>query len=128
MQTSTILYFILALLTSFGVAYFQYFYKVKSKAKRTPLLFSLKAISLFLLLLLLINPKIETTELEHIKPILTVLIDNSKSISFFNEEENVKEYIDKLQKNIPLNDAFSIERFLFSDALGISDSLSFSGN
>ncbi|MFQ3296558.1 MAG: hypothetical protein ACI9WV_001925 [Patiriisocius sp.] len=128
MQTSTILYFILALLTSVGVAYFQYFYKPKSKAKHTPLLFSLKAISLFLLLLLLINPKIETTELEYIKPILTVLIDNSKSISFFNEEENVKECIDKLQKNIPLNDAFSIERFLFSDALGISDSLSFSGN
>jgi hypothetical protein len=67
------------------VAYFQYYYKVKNKLKVTGLLFVLKTMSLFLLLLLLINPTIEKIEIENEKPTLSVLVDNSKSVSFFKE-------------------------------------------
>ncbi|AUC86632.1 hypothetical protein CW731_03235 [Polaribacter sp. ALD11] len=83
---------------------------------------------MFLLILLLINPKIKTTELENIKPTLSVLVDDSSSIPFFNEEENVKEFISKLKTNNKLSDNFTIEFFNFSTNLEISDSLSFLGN
>jgi hypothetical protein len=127
-QTTTILYFILGLLTSVCVAYFQYIHKEKSIAKSTILLFLLKAISLFLVLLLLINPKIKTTEFENLKPTLSILVDNSKSIAFFKEEKRSMEFVDKLKNNSQLNDKFTIESFLFSDALSISKDLSFAGN
>lgn len=128
MQTTTILYLILALLLSAAISCFQYFYKVKSKAKINLLLFILKTLSLFLLFILLINPNINTTALENIKPTLSILVDNSKSIAYFKEEKNVKEFIHKLNNNSSLSDKFNIENFVFSNDLQISDSLSFSGN
>jgi len=127
LQTIIILYILIAFFVSIAVAYFQYLYKVKIKAKRTALLVVLKSISLFLLLLLIINPKIKTTTLENSKPTLSVLIDNSKSISFFNEEKNVVEFISKLKNNKKLATKFNFEYFAFSKALAVFDSLSFEG-
>ena len=127
MQSIIILYILIAFLASIAVAYFQYLYKVKTKAKRSTLLFILKSISLFLLLLLIINPKITTTTLENSKPILSILVDNSKSISFFNEQQNVIEFISKLKNNKNLSSKFNFEDFIFSKALAVSDSLSFKG-
>ena len=127
MQSIIILYILIALFASIAVAYFQYLYKVKTKAKRNTLLFILKSISLFLLLLLLINPKITTTIIENSKPTLSILVDNSKSISFFNEERNVIDFISKLKKNKELTAKFNFEDFIFSKALAVSDSLSFKG-
>jgi hypothetical protein len=128
LQTTSILQLLLALLLSVGISYFQYFYKAKSKAKINRLLFTLKALSLFLLLLLFINPKIKTTELENIKPTLSILVDNSKSISFFKEEKNIQEFISKLNNNSNLSNKFTIENLNFSSDLKISDSVSFLGN
>lgn len=128
MQTTSILQLLLALSLSVGISYFQYFYKAKRKAKINILLFTLKVLSLFLLLLLLINPKIKTTKLENIKPTLSILVDNSKSISFFKEEKNTQEFIRKLNNNSNLSNKFNIENFAFSRDLNISDSLSFLEN
>ena len=127
MQSIIILYILIAFFASISVAYFQYLYKVKTKAKRGTLLFILKSISLFLLLLLIINPKITTTTLENSKPILSILVDNSKSISFFNEQQNIIEFISKLKNNKNLSSKFNFEDFIFSKALAVSDSLSFTG-
>ena len=127
MQSIIILYILIAFFASISVAYFQYLYKVKTKAKRGTLLFILKSISLFLLLLLIINPKITTTTLENSKPILSILVDNSKSISFFNEQQNIIEFISKLKNNKNLSSKFNFEDFIFSKALAFSDSLSFKG-
>ncbi|WP_299667346.1 VWA domain-containing protein [uncultured Polaribacter sp.] len=128
MQTTTILYIIIALLLSLSVAFFQYFYKAKSKAKINSLLFSLKALALFLVLLLFINPKIKTTKLENSKPTLSVLVDDSKSISFFKEENNIEGFVNKLKENGTLRDKFNLEFCFFNSDLRISDSVSFSGN
>jgi hypothetical protein len=127
LQSIIILYILIAFFASISVAYFQYLYKVKTKAKRGTLLFILKSISLFLLLLLIINPKITTTTLENSKPILSILVDNSKSISFFNEQQNVIDFISKLKNNKNLSSKFNFEDFIFSKALAVSDSLSFTG-
>ncbi|WP_439127794.1 VWA domain-containing protein [Polaribacter sp.] len=84
--------------------------------------------SLFLLILLLINPKIKTTTYKNIKPTLSILVDNSKSIDFFKEKENVKDLISTLKSNTSLNDKFALENFAFGDDLQIEDSLSFNAN
>jgi hypothetical protein len=128
LQTTTILYLLLALLISVGISYFQYLYKAKSNAKINILLFTLKILSLFLLLLLCINPKVKRTTLENIKPTLSILVDDSKSISFFKEEKNMQDFISKLNNNSVLSNKFTIENLIFSTDLKISDRFSFSGN
>ncbi|WP_232455927.1 VWA domain-containing protein [Polaribacter sp. SA4-10] len=125
MQITTILYIIIALLLSISVAFFQYFYSVKSKTRINTLLFVLKTFSLFLLLLLLINPTIKNTELKNSIPVLAVLVDNSKSIPFFKEEKNVENFIEALNNNKSLNEKFLINEFTFGSSLRVLDSVSF---
>ena len=128
MQTTTILYIILALLLSLSIAFYQYFYKTKNKQKINILLFSLKTFSIFLLLLLLINPTIKTIKTENIKPVLSVLIDNSMSVSYFNQQENTRKIIEIIEENKLLNDKFEINQFTFGTDLNVLDSLSFDEN
>jgi len=122
------LYIVIALLISLFVAYFQYFYKAKNTAKVTISLFFLKALSLFLLLLLLINPIIKTTTYQNTKPTLSVLVDHSKSIEFFNEAVSVKDIVNQLKTNNSLNDKFALENFGFGDNLQVTDSVFFNAN
>lgn len=125
MQSNFILLIILALITSLAGAYFQYYYKIKNKVKTSLLLFTLKSLSIFLLLLLLINPKIEKIKITNIKPVLSILVDDSKSISFFEEVENVKEIINIINQNPNIKDKFKIQQFSFGDNIQVLDSLSF---
>ncbi|TMM31537.1 VWA domain-containing protein [Polaribacter aestuariivivens] len=81
--------------------------------------------SFFLLLLLFINPTIEKTTLVNTKPTLTVLVDNSKSVSFFKENETVKELLSNITNNKELNSKFDVETFSFGSQLNVLDSLSF---
>ena len=119
---------LIAVFLSMAIAYFQYYYKAKSIGNSTAFLFALKSISLFLLLLLIINPKIKTTVVENIKPTVSLLVDNSKSISFFKEEQNVIDFVSKLSNNSELSKKFNFQKFVFSETLIVSDSLSFNGN
>ena len=125
LQSTLILFSILALLLSISIAYFQYYYQIKNSIKVTPILFVLKATSLFLLLLLFINPTIEKTEITNIKPVLSVLVDNSKSTSFFKEDKNGADLLQVIDENGKLNKKFDIQKFTFGTSLQILDSLSF---
>lgn len=128
MQTATIFYILFALVLSLSVAFFQYYYKVKNKLKVTIILFALKTLSLFLLILLLINPVIEKVVIENEKPILSILVDNSKSISYFKEAESVRDIVSNVNNNNHLRDKFSINEFTFGKDLHVLDSLSFLEN
>tara|TARA_R110002167_G_scaffold114779_3_gene288732 strand:+ start:228 stop:2255 length:2028 start_codon:yes stop_codon:yes gene_type:complete len=128
LQTATIFYLVFALLLSISVAFFQYYYKVTNKPKVTSLLFVLKTLSLFLLILLLINPTIENTVLENEKPVLSILVDNSKSIAFFKEGNSVSEIVTNLSNSADLNTKFSLSDFSFGKNLQVLDSLSFLEN
>ena len=92
------------------------------------LLFALKAFSLFLLMVLLINPLIEKVVTENEKPILTILVDNSKSISFFKEDKNVNSIVSNINNDDGLKDKFALNEFAFGADLQLLDSLSFTGN
>ena len=128
MQTTTIIYFFGAILFSLGVSWLLYFYKSKELKKVDYFLFSLRAISTFLLLLLLINPKIENIETENEKPTLALLIDNSKSIKYFKEVENVEKLVSEIHKDNSLNKKFTIDNFTFGEHLKVLDSLTFLEN
>ena len=125
MQTTLVFYLFIALVVSISIAYFQYYFKVKNKIKQTRLLFFLKTLSVFLLFLLLINPKIENLKTTNEKPVLSLLIDNSSSLSFFKEENNVANFIKNIQTNNDLSKKFDIESFTFGSELKILDSLHF---
>lgn len=103
----------------------QYLYKVNDKTTIPKILFFLKASSLFLLIILLINPKIERSKITNEKPILSLLIDNSSSIQYFEESGQVKKLINKLENNSALTTKFLIEKYSFGENLKILDSLNF---
>lgn len=126
MQTITLVYILLALLLGIFVAFFQYFFKVKRKPKITVLLFTLKALSVFLLLILLLNPKITVKSIINKKPVLTVLSDNSSSISFFNESQNMKGFSERVVNDSDLKNKFDIKTYSFGNGLVFNDSLKFS--
>ena len=125
MPTSTVLYIVLSVLLSVAVSFFQYFYKTKKAPKVNVLLFILRAMSLFLIGLLLINPKIKSTETEDIKPVLSFLIDNSLSTKHFKEEASVNTIVEEVAKSKDLNDKFDVSYFSFGKNINTLDSLSF---
>lgn len=126
METSTLIYLVLAVLLSVAIAFFQYFYKVKRTPKVHVLLFSLKALTLFLIGLLLINPKIKTLETENIKPVLSVLVDNSLSTQFFKEDKTVRNLLSEVQDQNKIQEKFAVQYFSFGKEISVLDSLSFS--
>lgn len=125
MNSTTVLFIVLVALLSVAIAFFQYFFKVKKSPKIHILLFALKALSLFLLGLLLINPKIKVQETENIKPVLSVLIDNSLSTKFFKEEKQAEEALLKVKNNAELQDKFDVAYFSFGNEINVLDSLTF---
>lgn len=85
----------------------------------------LRFITVFLLLLLLINPKFESISYYNEKPNLVIAVDNSESIAFLNQTENAKKTFDFLKSHPELNERFTIESFKFDAALNPLDSLDF---
>ena len=125
MQTTTALYILLAFLLSLAIAYYQYIQGSKDVRHRKIFLFSLRTFSVFLLLLLLINPAVQKKTIENTKPVLAVLIDNSASTAFFKEEEKVKTILEELETNVPLNTKFELSYFSFGASVNVKDSLTF---
>ncbi len=126
MQSTTLIYIVITVLCSLVIAFFQYFFKEKKQPKIVIALFILKTLSLFLIGLLLINPKIDIVATQNIKPKLSVLIDNSLSTSFFKEEKKVKEILNIIANNEELNRKYQISNFSFGNSIKVLDSLSFS--
>lgn len=126
MSIKILLYILLALLCSISIAAFQYFFSVKKRHKINILLFILKVLSLFFIGLLLTNPKIKNTKTENIKPVLSVLVDNSLSVKYFNEEKIVGDWLQKIRSNKRLQNKFDIDFYAFGENMQALDSLSHS--
>jgi len=124
-STQTLLYIILAGIVALLLALFQYKFKAKGAAKRNALFAFLRFLSIFGVLILLINPKFEQVTVYNEKPNLVVAIDNSKSIPHLNQSENVLSIIESFKKNDALNNAFNTDVFSFGNNLNTIDSLDF---
>ncbi len=96
-----------------GLSYFQYFYKAKSKSNTTKLLAFLRFLSVFGLLLLLINPILSRSTFETIKTPLPIVVDNSSSIEDLKANQIAKELYEKIRSNSKLNDKFDVQTYSF---------------
>ena len=123
-MTYTFLYIILATTISLGIAFFQYFYKTKYN-KQNILLAILRFLAVFTVLLLLINPKFKSQQLIDIPPILNILVDNSSSITYAEQDQKVSEFINELKNNTEINKKFAVNYFAFSNNLYQQDTFSF---
>ncbi len=127
MNYTTIFYISIAFLAALGLVYYQYFWKQKI-SKTNFILGFLRLLSIFCLLLLLINPSLEKTRLEKVKPMLFLAIDNSSSIQHLQQENTVKQIVNQFTTNTYLKDKFEIKQFTFGEKLSHLDSLYFNEN
>ncbi|MET6990534.1 VWA domain-containing protein [Sediminicola arcticus] len=125
MQTSSVLYILLAALLAFPIVYVQYFYKNKGSRKLRIFLSLLRFLAIFGLLLVLINPKLAKTEYEIEKSNLVVLVDNSTSIKKANTNTNVDSLLRKITGNKSVLDLFNLQTFSFGNGIETLDSLNF---
>ncbi|ENA1802481.1 hypothetical protein ABF179_001886 [Flavobacterium psychrophilum] len=115
MNTNTILLIILSLVTAGGLSFYQYFYRNKNYNKVNFLLALLRFISIFSIILLLINPVISRKTYETSKTPLPIIVDNSQSISELKQEKISKELSQKLLENTQLNDKYDVQLFSFDN-------------
>ncbi|HQZ24185.1 MAG TPA: hypothetical protein PLD18_02705 [Flavobacterium sp.] len=127
MTTNTILLLLLSLLIASGLSFFQYFYKAKTKSKVNLVLAFLRFVTIFGILLLLINPIITSKTLETIKTPLPIVVDNSSSIVDLKANEPALVLSKKLSQNKELQDKFDIQFYRFDNEFQQSEELDFKG-
>ena len=113
MTTNTILLLLLSLLISGGLSYFNYFYKAKTQLRINWVLAFLRFLSIFGLLVVLINPIISRKTLEIIKTPLAIVVDNSSSILDLKSNETSLELFRKLVQNKELQNKFEVQSYQF---------------
>jgi len=130
MNKSTLVLIILSVLIAGGLSYFQYFYKAKSKSNMTKLLAFLRFLSVFGLLLLLINPIVSRSTFETVKTPLPIVVDNSSSIVDLKANQVAKELYEKISSNSKLKDKFDVQTYSFDSEfqpIESADDLNFKG-
>ncbi len=125
METEKLLLIILAAFVALFIAVFQYIYKNKEKSQLTYWLSFFRFTTVFLILLLLINPSFKKNNVETIKPNLLVAVDNSKSIKLNSQNEVVKSLVEKLKQDSELNNKYNIGFFGFGSGLYPLNQLNF---
>ena len=128
MTTSTILLILLSVIISGAVAFYQYLFKADNQNKINWLLAFLRFISVFSLLLLLINPVISRKTIETNKIPLAIVADNSRSISELKANDLEKEVFEKLTSNSALKEKFEIQTYTFDEEFFAGKPLDFKGN
>lgn len=127
MNTITVFYFFIAILLSFLIVYFQYFFKEKKNTSRN-LLAILRFITILSIFTLLINPKIVRKKLITVKPDLIITVDNSESILFNRQDSMVKALTNDLLSNKDLNKRFRISSYSFGNTLRNNSNFTFQEN
>ncbi|WP_340063131.1 VWA domain-containing protein [Ascidiimonas aurantiaca] len=117
MTASTIVFIVLAAVFACITAF--WFYKVHSKKTPRYLWFfaGLRFLTVFCVLLLLINPKYSKQDLYLVKPELVIAVDNSTSISFFEEKETSIALRNHLKEHAALNEQFNLNFLTFGQRL-----------
>ena len=126
MSTLTVLYIIIAIVVALSLALFQYKFRSKRRLNGVYLvLFILRFLTIFAVLLLLINPKFEQSTYYTVRPNLVVAIDNSESIVHLEKTEQVRQFLSQLKQDEELMEKFNIQPYTFGASLQNSDSLNF---
>lgn len=128
MTTSTILLILLSVIISGVVAFYQYLFKVDNQNKTNWLLAFLRFISVFSLLLLIINPVISRKIVETNKIPLAIVADNSRSISELKAMTDALKLVETLNSNSALKEKFEIQNYTFDETFIAGKPLDFKGN
>ncbi len=125
MSSETLIYIIIAGIIALFIALFQYWYKAKQRSQLSVLFTFLRFLTLFSILLLLINPKFEQLTVYSEKPKLIVALDNSNSIKHLKQDQKALQFLEALKSNADITKKFDLEVFTFDGALEHSDSIDF---
>ncbi len=126
MTITTLLYIIIAGIIALLLAFFQYKYNKKSMSKLNMLFLLLRFVTLFSVLLLIINPKFDNTTFYKENPNLILAVDNSSSIKYLKQDGNVLRLLKTIKENKELNTKFDITTYTFGNTLKATDSITFS--
>ena len=127
MTTNTILLLLLSLIIAGGLSFYFYLYKAKTKSKVNLVLAFLRFVSIFCLLLLLVNPIISRNTFEIIKTPLVLVVDNSSSIIDLESNESVLESYKKITQNKALQNKFDLQSYQFDSEFQSSETFNFKG-
>ena len=120
----TILYIIASGILALFVALFQYIYKMKRNLINWSLA-TLRFVTVFSLLLLIINPKFDKNVIKVVKPILAVAVDNSQSIKYLNKDSLSKLATELILGNSGLSEKYDIKTYSFGKQLNQNKFLNF---
>ena len=126
MSVTTILLIALAALLALGFVVFKYFLGNKNRSTSTWLLAAFRFLSVFIILLLLINPTIKQLELEVVKPDLFLAVDQSASIRHLEVNDSVRDLASSLQNHPELNERFNVQLYGFGRDINRIESDTFS--
>lgn len=127
MAKSTIVLILLSILIAFALSFFQYYYKAKSRSKVQLLLASFRFLSIFGILLLLINPKISRETYRDTKPPLAIVFDNSGSIAYLKQDSLSRSLVKKITENKALQQKYDIHTYAFATDFESADQFTFKG-
>ena len=127
MTSNTILLVLISLLIAGGLSYFQYFFKAKTKSKVNLVLAFLRFVSIFCLLLVLVNPIISRNTFEIIKTPLVLAVDNSSSIIDLKANETLLKTYKKVSENKALQEKFDLQSYQFDSEFKSSETFNFKG-
>ncbi len=128
MSINTMLLIFISFLLAIGLSFYQYFLKAKSKSKVNLLLAFLRFLTVFGVLVLLINPIITWNQRELVKPVLALVVDNSESISFYKSDDIAKKLQSKLESNKQLNEKFEVQSYQFDSEFQAFNNPNFTGS
>ena len=124
MPIQTILYIIGSGILALFVALFQYIYKTKRHRLHWGLA-CLRFISIFSLLLLIINPKFENTESTIVKPTLVLAVDNSQSIKYLGKDSIATKAVQSILNNKEIASKYDVKYYDFGAQLNQNTTLAF---
>ena len=127
MTKTTILLLVLSVVIAALLSFYHYIYKAKNRSKVTLFLAFLRFISIFTILLLLINPIINRKINEIEKIPLPIIVDNSSSIAELENTSKVTELFNAILKDKGLDDKFAVQAYTFNEGLKSSENLDFKG-
>lgn len=127
MTKTTIFLIILSVLIAGLMSFYQYIYKAKNKSLTVMFLAFLRFISIFTLLILLINPifNSKTTQIE--KAPLPVIVDNSSSIPELHKSNNIESLYNQIINNKELKEKFDVQFYTFDENFNTNKILDFNG-
>lgn len=124
MPIQTILYITGSGILALFIAFFQYIYKSKNNRLHWCLA-GLRFIAIFSLLLLVINPEFENNEIKIIKPVLSVVVDNSQSIRYLNKDSVALKTVQSLVNDPRIASKYDVKTYAFGKQINQNSQLNF---